>query len=96
MEEAPVFCARCGAHLRPGKGEFYVVRIEAFADPTPPDISIEELPSDIDEEIDRLIEKMKDMSAAEMMDQVYRRLTLYLCPRCYRRWIEDPAKPAED
>ena len=31
MNESPLFCERCGAELEPGKAEFYVVRIEAFA-----------------------------------------------------------------
>jgi len=32
-------CAKCGAELTPGKGDFYVVRIEAVADPSPPSFS---------------------------------------------------------
>jgi hypothetical protein len=33
--QSPLLCARCGVELTPGKGDFYVVRIEAVADPTP-------------------------------------------------------------
>jgi len=62
-EQAPLLCHRCGAMLTPGKGDFYVVRIEAFADPTPPALSSDEL-ADIDPsaEIDRLIELMRHRS----------------------------------
>ena len=92
-EDSHLFCHRCGAHLKPGQGDFYVVRIEAFADPTPEAISLSEAngQSDPGEEIDRLIEVMRDMSERELMDQVYRRMTLHLCGACYRDWIERPA-----
>ena len=91
-EHVQLFCHRCGALLAPGKGNFYIVRIEAFADPSPPDLSAEELAElDVDAEISRLLEQMGDMSAGELMDQVYRRLTMHLCGKCYRQWIENPA-----
>ncbi|MFP3938314.1 MAG: hypothetical protein ACLFVW_08220 [Phycisphaerae bacterium] len=90
-EQDNLFCHRCGAHLKPGRGDFYVVRIEAFADPTPPNFSQEDLLCDPGEEIDRLIEQMSEMSPQELMDQICRRLTLHLCGRCYREWIENPA-----
>jgi hypothetical protein len=86
-----LFCHRCGAPLAPGEGNFYVVRIEAFADPTPPSIEGNLDARDVGEEIDRIIEQMRHMSEQELMDQVYRRLTIHLCGRCYARWIEDPA-----
>jgi hypothetical protein len=87
-ETAPLFCDRCGTELRPGSGNYYVVKIEAVADPAPPRISEPDL--DIRQEIERLLARMKDLSEQEAMDQVYRRLILYLCRPCYSRWIEDP------
>ena len=89
-DEAPLLCHRCGTELEPGKGDFYVVRIEALADPTPPSFSAEDLFRDVKAEIERLIEEMEGLSEQEAMDQIYRRLVLYLCGRCYRQWIEDP------
>ena len=91
-EHVDLLCHRCGVILAPGRGDFYVVRIEAMADPGGPDVSAGEL-ADLDPsaEIDRLIEQMRGMSEREMMDQVYRRLTIHLCGACYRKWIEDPA-----
>jgi hypothetical protein len=86
-----LFCHRCSAVLTPGEGDFYVVRIEAFADPTPPDLSGADADFDPGAEIDRLIERMRDMGERELMDQVHRRLTIHLCGRCYRQWIENPA-----
>ncbi len=87
----PTFCDRCGAELTPGEGSFYVVRIEAFADPTPPSFSDEDLRRDRKAELDQLLAEMSELSEQEAMDQVYRRLTLYLCTPCYGRWIENPA-----
>ena len=91
MNECTFLCERCGAELEPGRGEFYVVRIEAFADPTPPSITAEDLQRDIAAEIERLLASMRDLSPQEAMDQVYRKMTLYLCNGCYQRWIEHPA-----
>ena len=89
MDSSPVLCHRCGLDLHPGSGDFYVVRIEAFADPFPP--VIEDDPNrDNRREIERLVEELGELSPQEAMDQVYRRLTLCLCTPCYRRWIENP------
>jgi len=91
-EHAPLLCHRCGAALTPGEGNFYVIRIEAIADPTPPTLSEHDFEIDINAEIEKLLEEMKHMSPQELMDQVYRRLTIHLCGPCYRTWIEDPAR----
>jgi hypothetical protein len=89
----PLLCHRCGAELAPGRGDFYVVRIEAFADPTPSDISREELDArDLEEEIAAVLEEMRSMSERELMDGVYRKLVIHLCGPCYRKWIENPAQ----
>jgi hypothetical protein len=89
----PLFCARCSAELTPGEGSFYVVRIEAFADPTPPTIRREDLAGDHKQTFASLLEEMRDLSERELLDQVHRRLVLHLCGRCYPRWIENPAGP---
>ena len=88
-----LFCHRCGAQLHPGEGAFYVVRMEAFADPTPPNLDVDYLSGemDISAEIERLIDQMKELSEQELKDQVYRRLTIHLCGKCYSIWIENPA-----
>ena len=90
MDAIPLICHRCGAELETGRGRFYVVRIEAFADPTPPDITAEDLARNIRSEIDRLMQEMSRLSDQELMDQVYRKLTIFLCNSCYNQWIENP------
>jgi hypothetical protein len=87
---ADLICSRCGIELRAGAGDFYLVRIQAMADPAPPSYSEEDLQRDPKEEIQRLLGQMRDLSAREAMDQVYRQLVLYLCGPCYRLWIENP------
>ena len=90
--EMSLLCARCGAALKPGSGDFYLVRIEAMADPSPPRFSEDDLKQDPRAEIERLFSQMRGLSEQEPIDQVYRRLVLYLCGPCYRQWIEDPVK----
>jgi len=85
----PLFCARCAAELQPGSSDFYRVFIEAMADPTGPVIE-DENPEEIRRQMDELIAQLQNVSAQEAMDQVYRRLVLYLCGKCYREWIENP------
>ena len=89
--DLPLFCDRCAKQLVPGKGDFYVVRIEAMADPSPPVFDEDDLARDPRQEIDRLIEQSRDLSPQELLDQVYRRVMIYLCLRCYHEWIEHPA-----
>jgi hypothetical protein len=89
--DAPLFCARCAAELHPGRGDFYLVRIEAVADPTSPAFSAEDLIRDAKAEIADLLGQLKGFSERELLDQVYRRVVLHLCTPCYRQWIEHPA-----
>lgn len=90
QDETPTSCRRCGRELRPGEGNFYVVNILAIADPTPPSISAEDLSKDIGKEIARILEEMHNLSEQDALDQVYRRVTLFLCTPCYERWIDNP------
>ncbi len=89
--DSPLFCDRCMIRLHPGRGNFYVVRIEAVADPTPPEFTEEDLQRDSRQEFERLVAELEMLSEREAMDQVYRRLTIFLCARCYPSWIENPA-----
>ncbi len=89
-ESWPIACHRCGTALTPGEGSFYVVRIEAFADPTPPQLDDQTPLTDISAEIEDLIRRMDQFSEQELMDQVYRKLVVMLCAGCYGQWIENP------
>jgi hypothetical protein len=76
--------------LRPGRGDFYLVTIEAVADPTPPTVTAEDLAADHREQIERLLAQLADLTEEEALAQVYRRVSLSLCGPCYRQWIENP------
>jgi len=84
-----LICHHCGCALTAGEGSFYIVRIEAFADPSPPCVD-ESTPAPEPGDLEALIEEMRHLSEQELMDQVYRRLTLSLCAACYATWIENP------
>lgn len=84
-----LFCARCSAALQPGKGNFYLINIEAIADPSPPVVTADDLSADIRQQIEQLLNQLKGITAQEALDQVYRRLTVYLCLQCCRRWLAD-------
>ena len=89
-DTVPPLCHRCGSILTPGDGSFYVVKIEAVADPTPPGDAEFDAAGCFSADVDALLEQMKDLSEQELMDQVYRRLTLLLCRPCYTQWIDAP------
>ena len=64
------------------------MRIEAFADPEP---VFDAVPEDVSAEIDALIDAASERSERELMDEVFRRVTITLCRPCYLVWIENPA-----
>jgi RNase P subunit RPR2 len=86
----PTICRKCGALLIPGRGDFYVVEVEAYAENSPPLFTAEDLAKDHRAEMDRLAKQMAQMSAQEAMDMVHRHTTFFLCRACYRDWIENP------
>lgn len=86
----PVACQRCGIELHLGSGNAYLVNIEAMADPSPPQLDFNDYPADLNRAFRDVLEELSQLSAQEAMDQVYRRVSFYLCPRCYARWIENP------
>jgi len=88
----PLFCARCSRTLTPGEGTFFVVKIEAIADPSGP--NVEGSPpsaADLRRQIEALLKQLSDVSVQEAIDQIHRRLTIHLCLKCYHGWIENPA-----
>jgi len=85
-DDSPILCARCLKELTPGKGEFYIVDIDARADPTPPVLE-ENDDRDYESEINAIVAELNRLPACEANHQ---RLTLHLCLGCYGEWIEKP------
>jgi hypothetical protein len=82
-------CELCGKELIPG--EFYVVRIDVFADPKMAAMSGEELKAvDFDAEIEGLLEQMEGMTAEELQDQVHRRFEYTICAACQPGFLGNP------
>jgi hypothetical protein len=90
FDQTSLRCSRCARPVHPGRGDYYLVRIHAVADPAPPVFTEEDLAIDFDQEFKRLVEATRDLTARQAMDEVHRRVDLTLCVPCYRRWIEDP------
>jgi hypothetical protein len=86
-----LFCARCAAELHPGAGDFFQITIEAVADPHPPILGDDSDEQQLRRAIERTLEELGNMTSQEALDQVYRRMVIHLCARCYRPWIENPA-----
>jgi hypothetical protein len=86
-------CKHCSIEVHPGRGDYYLVRIDAVADPQPPIITQEDLDQDVGAEIDRLIRLMKGLNEQQLEQQVYRNKAIYLCIRCFNRWFENPLNP---
>ena len=66
-------------------------RVKDFRDPA--QITIDDLlksPEETIAEYEAILAQMRDLSEQEMMDQVYRKMTLMLCRACYEGWIEKP------
>ncbi len=76
--------------MTPGRGDFYIIKIDAVADPTPPEITAEDLAEDHAARMRELLAQMEHMTEDELLQQVFRRVTLALCAACYRQWIENP------
>jgi hypothetical protein len=89
--EAPDLCSRCLKILAAGRGQFYVVSIEAVADPTPPSFTSEEMDRDYRADWRATVAELEGTSPQEALDQVYRRVVIHLCNACYQDWIENPA-----
>src|SRR6476646_2046903 len=89
---SPPQCKRCAKEVHPGRGDYYLVRIDAVADPQPPIITQEDLEQDVAAEIERLVRLMKNMSEQELERQVFRHKAIYLCISCFNLWIENPVE----
>jgi len=87
-----LLCKRCSKEVHPGRGDYYLVRIDALADPEPPVFTEEDLDRDVGAEIERLIRRMKGMSEEQLERQVHRQKAIYLCVPCFNRWIENPVQ----
>lgn len=84
-------CDGCGKEMRL-RDLRYTVSIDVKAAYDEMDISLADLVRDHREEILALIERMKRCDPKELEEQVYKRITLDLCPNCQRAFIRYPLR----
>jgi hypothetical protein len=84
-----VVCDICGLSVPPH--EYFVVRMDVFADPTVPAMTTEELEElDADAKFNDLLKQMEGMSADELQDGVHRRFEYKLCSGCHKQFLSNP------
>ncbi len=84
-DREPISCSRCASDVAPGRGEFYIIDIEAKADPTPPVLDENDLQRDYKSEINAIVAELENVTPQNQ------RLTIQLCMSCYATWMENPA-----
>ncbi|MDZ7618433.1 MAG: hypothetical protein U1E05_15620 [Patescibacteria group bacterium] len=84
-------CDLCGRELDPCEDLRYVVRMEVYAafDPV---VAEEEDPNDRDhlEEIQEILERLRDSDDPQIGDDVYQQMRFDLCPECRKRFVANP------
>lgn len=83
-------CDACGVALLVDSDVRYEVKIEVKAAYDPMELMPEDLAKDHAAEIARILERMKDVTEQEAMDQVYRVFKFDLCPPCQKRYLKKP------
>ncbi len=86
----PTVCDMCGKALLLDENVRYILRAEVFAAYDVLELTREDLEKATRREIEELIDRMGDMDEQELADSVYKKFVFNLCPRCQRRYIEDP------
>ena len=74
-------CDICGRSIAKRQVSF-VLRIELLADPTPADITDEDLEKDCKKEMEKLLAAMEDIDPEEAQDEVYERYAYCICMGC--------------
>ena len=74
-------CENCGEIIEKPE-HAYRMKIELFADPSPPVFTEEDIQRDIKAEMEALIEQMKQVDPREAQDQVYESYLFTLCSHC--------------
>jgi hypothetical protein len=82
-------CDRCGSGLLLDAPVRYEVRLEVKSAYDPLELSEEDL-VDAQAELHKLVEKLKDYSAEQAQDEVYRAFRFDLCATCQKVFLKNP------
>jgi hypothetical protein len=77
-------CDSCRRKIA-SKELWFVLRIELFADPTPPDITKEDLHKDHKEEMKKIIKEMGKTNPDEANDEIHERYQFVVCKDCRKK-----------
>ncbi len=84
-------CDLCGRELDPREDLRYVVRMEVYAAFDPLAAEDEEADDrDHLEEIQEILERMRDIDDPQIGSDVYQQMRFDLCPECRKRFIGNP------
>lgn len=84
-------CDGCGKELRKNSLR-YTVTIDVRAAYNDIEVGLAELVRDHRQEILALIERLRHRDPQEVEEQVYKRISLDLCPACHAAFIKDPLR----
>ena len=90
------FVPRCLKLLEPGRGDFFVVKIDAVADPTPPVIEPGDLRRDLRRDWREIVAALQETSTQEALDQVYRRVVRFTSATPASRLDREPGQLEAD
>jgi hypothetical protein len=82
-------CDRCGSGLLLDAPVRYEVRLEVKSAYDPLELSEEDL-IDAQAELHKLVEKLKDYSAEQAQDEIYRAFRFDLCATCQKVFLKNP------
>jgi hypothetical protein len=86
-------CDRCGNGLLLDAPVRYEVRIEVKSAYDPLEITEEDL-AKAGDELRRTVEQLRDYSAEQAQDEVYREFRFDLCATCQKAYLKSPLRPA--
>ena len=84
-------CDGCGKEMR--KGDLrYTVKIDVRAAYDVLEISLTDLVGNHRDEIEELLDDLKDKDPKEVEESIYKLIELDLCPRCQKAFIKSPLR----
>ena len=89
-------CDLCGKTLLIDEDVRYIVNIEVFAAYDPMELTEEDLRKDYRKELQDLVRRLEEMDPQKAQDSVYRKFEFQLCPKCQRKYLEDPLGRTRD
>jgi hypothetical protein len=83
-------CDLCGKDLTTSSDPRFVVKITAYADFDPTEITDDDLDQDHMEEISTILQSQENLSPEELDAQLFKGFRYDLCSACHGKFIKDP------